>query len=158
VPLLHAGNFSPLWRAREGVTFALEALLDGRRGYSLELIDDWCAGRNPIVVRNAVVALAHPSQLWGSAEQLEALERWNGVGMEIVAGAERSPDVEMLGRSLGFTLCIAAEADEAYLDRFEVWLAAGVRPWRGIVRENLGKARIAKKYPARVYALRALLG
>jgi hypothetical protein len=158
VPLLYEGNFNRLWRAREGVTFALEALLDKRRGFAFALIDAWCADRNPIVVRNTVVALAHPSQLRESAEQLDVLKKYNRIGMELVAGSWKTPDAKMLAKSLGFTLSVAAEADESYLDQFEEWIRAGVKPWRNIVKENLGKSRIAKKYPARIAALRALLG
>jgi len=158
VPLLYEANFSPLWRAREGVTFALEALLNARRGFALRLVERWCADEKPIIVRNAIVALAHPSQLRESAEQLEALKRYNGVGMALVAHSEKSPDVDMLAKSLGFTLSIAAEADEGYLGQMEEWIRAGVKPWSGIVKENLGKARIVKKYPGRVAAMRALLG
>jgi len=158
VPILYEGNFSKLWRAREGVTFALEALLDRRRSFTLALIDKWCAERNPIVVRNAVVALAHPNQLSESVEQLEALKKYNRIGMELVAVSEKTPDLEMLTKSLGFTLSIAAEADEGYLKQLEDWIVAGVKPWRSIIKENLGKARIAKKYPKRIAALRALLG
>ncbi len=157
VPILYEANFSPLWRAREGVTFALEALLDGRRAFALNLIDDWCSERHPIVVRNAVVALAHPSQLRESHEQLDALKRYNGVGMKLVAESEKTTDVDMLAKSLGFTLSVAAEADEGYLDQLEVWIRAGIKPWSSIVKENLSKARILKKYPGRVAALRALL-
>lgn len=158
LPILYGGNFSGLWRAREGVTFALEELLDGRRGFAIALIDEWCADGNPIVVRNALVALAHPKQLRESTEQLESLKKYNQIGMELVAGSEKTPHLEMLAKSLGFTLSVAAEADEGYLDRLEEWINAGVKPWRGIVKENLGKARIAGKYPGRVAALRALLG
>ena len=158
VPLLYEGNFSKLWRAREGVTFALEALLDGRRGFALSLIDSWCADGQPILVRNAVVALAHPSQLRESTEQLDALKKYNGVGMGLVADSEKTPDVEMLGKSLGFTLSVAAEADEGYLDQLEAWIRRGVKPWRSIIRENLGKSRIAKRFPDRVRSLLALLG
>jgi len=159
VPILHEGNFSKPWRAREGVTFALEALLDGRCGFTLDLIDSWCADRQPILVRNAIVALAHPAQLRESVEQLDALKKYNGVGMGLVAEAvDATPDLAMLGRSLGFTLSVAAEADEGYLDQLEAWVRSGVKPWRSIIRENLGKARISKKYPGRVASLRALLG
>jgi len=158
VPILYKGNFSRLWRAREGVTFALEALLEKRRDYALALIDAWCADRNPIVIRNAVVALAHPSQLRASSEQLNALKKYNNIGMELVAASAKTPDVEMLAKSLGFTLSVTAEADESYLDMFEEWISSCVKPWRSIVKENLGKSRIAKKYPARIAALRLLLG
>jgi hypothetical protein len=158
VPILYGGNFSKLWRAREGVTFALEALLDKRRGFALALIDKWCTVGDPIVIRNAIVALAHPSQLSKSSEQLDALKKYNRVGMELVAGSSKAPDLDMLAKSLGFTLSVAAEADEGYLDQFGEWLGAGVKPWKSIVKENLSKARIVKKYPGRVAALRALLG
>ena len=157
VPILYEGNFSKLWRAREGVTFALEELLSRRRNFSLTLIDKWCTETNPIVVRNAIVALAHPNQLIDSVEQLDALKKYNHIGMELVASSGKTANLEVLAKSLGFTLSVAAEADESYLDQFEVWIRAGVKPWRSIVKENLGKARIAKKYPGRVSALYAVL-
>jgi hypothetical protein len=121
------------------------------------LIDKWCIFKNPIVIRNAIVALAHPSQLSKSAEQLDALKKYNRVGMELVAGSMKGPDLDVLAKSLGFTLSVAAEADEDYLDQFREWMGAGVKPWKSIVKENLGKARIVKKYSERVAALRALL-
>jgi hypothetical protein len=159
VPLLYNANFNPLWRAREGVTFALEALLERRRVFALGLIDSWCSSKNPVVVRNAVVALAHPTQIRENPDQLEALERNNAVGMKLVADAlNMTPEIKLLSRSLGFTISVAAEVDESYLEQIEGWISRGVKPWRSILRENLGKARIRKKYPDRVATLLDLLG
>jgi len=159
VPILYEANFSPLWRAREGVTFALEALLEDRVDLALSLIDEWCKRRDPIVVRNSIVALAHPTQLRRNHAQLDALERYNGIGMEIVAKAiDPGDDVKMLAKSLGFTISVAAEADEGYLDEFEKWIDGNVKTWRSIIKKNLTKARIAKKYPARIKALFKRLG
>jgi hypothetical protein len=159
VPILYEANFSPLWRAREGVTFALEALLEDRADLALSLIDKWCKPRDPIVVRNSIVALAHPTQLRRNHAQLDALKRYNDVGMEMVAKAIDPGDgVKILAKSLGFTISVAAEADEGYLDEFEIWIDRNVKVWRAILRENLTKARIAKKYPARIKVLLMRLG
>ncbi len=54
-------------------------------------------------------------------------------------------------------ITLVAEADAGYLDQVETWIVRGVKAWRPILRENLGKARIKKKYPDRVAALLALL-
>jgi len=159
VPLLYEANFSPLWRAREGVTFALEALLEDRADLALSLIDEWCKLRDSIVVRNSIVALAHPTQLRRNHAQLDALERYNGIGMEMVAKViDPGDDVKMLAKSLGFTLSVAAEADEGYLDEFENWIDCNIKAWRAIIKENLTKARIAKKYPSRIEALLKRIG
>ncbi len=148
VPILYKGNFSPLWRAREGVTFALEALLEDHADVALRLIDEWCKSSDPIVVRNSIVALAHPTQLRRNHAQLGALERYNGIGMELVANtATPGDDLKMLAKSLGFTLSVAAEADEGYLNQFETWIDGDVKAWRSIIKENLAKARIAKRVP-----------
>ena len=159
VPILYEANFSKLWRAREGVTFALEALLENRADLALRLIEEWCKSQDPIVVRNSIVALAHPTQLRRNRVQLDALERYNGIGMEMVAKPKNAgDDVKMLAKSLGFTLSVAAEADEDYLAQFEKWIDGNVKVWRTIIRENLTKARIAKKYPESVEALLRRLG
>jgi hypothetical protein len=159
IPILYEANFSPLWRAREGVTFALEALLEDKADFALRLIDSWCSSRDPVVIRNSIVALAHPTQLRRNRTQLDALEWYNGVGMEIVAEeVQPEDDTKMLAKSLGFTLSVAAEADEAYLDEFDGWIGSPVKAWRPIIRENLNKVRIKKKYPGRVEALLRRLG
>jgi len=158
LPILYEGNFNKRWRAREGVTFALEELLARRRGFALALIDKWCVDSNPIVIRNAIVALAHPCQIRESVEQLDVLKKFNRIGMELVASLDKTPDLKMLAKSLGFTLSIVAEADESYLKQLEEWIVADVKPWSSIVKVNLGKARIAKKYPECVASLRRLIG
>jgi hypothetical protein len=159
VPILYEANFSRLWRAREGVTIALEALLEDGADFTLGLIEDWCISNNPIVVRNSIVALAHPTQLRRNQAQLDALERYNGVGMGIIAEvADLQDDTKMLAKSLGFTISVAAEADEDYLDELDRWINDPVKAWRPIIRENLTKARIRKKYPRRVEALLKHLG
>jgi len=159
IPILYEANFSPLWRAREGVTFALEALLEERAELALNLINEWCKSHHPILVRNSIVALAHPTQLRKNRAQLDALERYNNVGMEIVAKAvDPGDDTKMLAKSLGFTLSVAAEADEGYLDQFDGWIDGNVKAWRTIIRENLTKVRISKKYPASVEAFLRRLG
>ena len=159
VPILYNANFNPLWRAREGVTFALETLLEDEASFALRIIDEWCKSGDPIVIRNSIVALAHPTQLRKNSAQLHALELYNGVGMEIVAKViNPGDDVKMLAKSLGFTLSVAAEADEGYLDEFENWIDGNIKVWRVIIKENLTKARIAKKYPSHIGALLKRLG
>jgi hypothetical protein len=159
VPILYKANFSSLWRAREGVTFALEALLEDSGDFALRLIDSWCNSRQPLVIRNSIVALAHPTQLRRNRSQLDALERYNRIGMEIVAETlNPNDDTKILAKSLGFTLSVAAEADEGYLDEFDKWIGTQVKVWRPILKENLTKARIRKKYPSRVEVLLNRLG
>jgi hypothetical protein len=159
VPILYEANFSPLWRAREGVTFALEALLEYRADLALMLINQWCKSSDPMLVRNSIVALAHPSQLRRNHAQLSALKKYNDIGMKIIAKTVDSKnDVKILAKSLSFTLSVAAEVDEDYLDEFQKWIDGNVKSWRTIIRGNLTKVRISKKYPARIKTLLRLLG
>ena len=79
--------------------------------------------------------------------------------MEIIAKTIKpGDDVKILTKSLGFTLSVAAEADEGYLDEFENWIDCNIKAWRAIIKENLTKARIAKKYPSRIEALLKRIG
>jgi hypothetical protein len=82
---------------------------------------------------------------------------------QLTSGHEPGPLTGFLSLHSGLpgpraNLTLAAEVDEDYLEQMEEWIRAGVKLWSGIMKENLGKARIAKKYPGRVAAMRALLG
>ena len=160
--ILYEGNFSPLWRAREGVTLGLGAALGKRPELVLGVLREWCSEDSPLLIRNALMVLADPERLEGKPALVEELEAYISRAMNLVRDAtpedRRDPGFKILKKTLGFVISVAAVEDEAFLGRMEEWIGAGVKAWRPILRSNLKKNRMRRRFGPRIDELLAMTG
>ena len=144
------------WRMREGVAMALQRLLARRSPETWAALEDWAGGAGPLPMRAAAAAVAEPPLLRSEAAARRALELHRAI-FERLAGlpARRSEAFKALRQGLGYTLSVVVAALPAEGFAYMQELAASGDPdVRWIVRENLKKNRLVRRYPTEVEAVR----
>jgi len=59
----------------------------------------------------------------------------------------REDDYKILKKSLGFIISVAAVEDKQLLDDISNWIKSNNKYWNSIIKSNLKKNRLKKKYP-----------
>jgi hypothetical protein len=150
--LRHASN-DPRWRVRESVAMGLQAWGDVDPVALVSEMEGWVAG-SPLEGRAAMAAVGEPRLLRDPgvvARVLAILDRLTTAVRN--APDPRAADVRVLRQALGYGWSVAVVADvEHGLLAFSRWLPDPNADVRWIVRQNLGKARLARAAPGFVRA------
>jgi len=149
--LVRGAAGDPRWRVREAAAMGLQRLLLARRTATLTALERWVRGGRPLELRAVVAALAEPSvlavgELADAAVQLhrEVLTRL------LASGTRTSGATRTLRQALGYTLSVVTVArPEAGFALFEELLSSRNEDGLWIVRENLRKARLVRRFPER---------
>ena len=158
---LREAAVDPRWRVRESTAMGLQSLGEVDLVAYTSIVRDWAADPSPLVRRAVLAALAHPPILKSRDAALMALEVAAGVLDSYSAApaiARKANDYQVLRRGLEYapSVVVAAVPDEGF-----AWLstlaASSDADVRRIVKTNLGKARLAARYPARVAEVLACL-
>lgn len=149
----------PRWRTREGVCFGLQRLLAEQPQGTVHALRGWVADGDPLEMRAAAAAVAHPPFLSDHAMAADALALHQDIFDRFPGIVDRrSEPFRVLRKGLAFTLSVvtAAVPDQGFamMDRLVVTRDSDV-VW--IVRENLKKKRLVKPYPKRVEELQAAI-
>lgn len=133
------------WRIREAVAMALQRV--GERDFArlLSWTRDWSGG-TALERRGAVAALCEPALLREPGRVREVLELLDAVTASIVTVADRrAEDFVALRKGLGYcwSVAVAASPDDGR-PAMERWLGHDDPDVVWIMRENLGKARLAR--------------
>lgn len=156
--LLYLDNFNDEWRPREAVTIGLTEVLRKREDYMLQLLHRWNEDNDLRVLRNTLVALADPENLRENRGLREALRDYTVKAMTAIRYESNSePGYQILKKSLGFTISVAAVEDQEILQLLEMWADSDVKQWKSLLRSNLKKNRLAKNYPEETKRLLAKL-
>jgi hypothetical protein len=152
----------PRWRVREGVAMGFQRIAEADFDAARRVFDDWLPGAGLLERRAILASLAHPPILGEpgrAAYCLAVSERIVTALTELPRAARRDEPFRTLRLGLEYAISVFAAYDPdpgfALLER----LARSSDPdARRIAKANLGKARLAKRYPERVAGLLALLG
>ncbi len=133
------------WRMREAVAFGFQTIGENNFNELKSIFSEWIKKSNDLEKRAILVSLAHPRFL--NAENAKfCFEIANIVLREM----DREKDFDVLKKGLGFTISVFAAANPELGFKF-------IKKWIGmdkdidrIMKENLKKNRIAKKYPEEV--------
>lgn len=143
--VLHGLAGDPRWRVREGVAMALQAAGMADPSALVERLRPWVSEPDPFVQRAVVAGLCEPALLREASVAVRVVELLDAVTASLAGRAERRPEpVRVLRQALGYGWSVAivhAPADGKAA--FGRWLASPDPDIRWIVRENLGKARLA---------------
>jgi hypothetical protein len=160
--LLHEGNYSKYWRARESVTFGLSKMLEKRPEFTIGLLKAWNIKKETIILRNTLMALASPKLLALSKDIRNELRDYIRLAMNQIKEAsqqdKKKEDYKLLKKSLGFIISVAAVEDQRLLDDMDSWIESGFKVWRTIIKQNLKKKRLMKKHPSESKKLITKLG
>lgn len=142
------------WRIREAAAIGLQFI--GEFDFSLlkSLLDLWSAEATPLEQRAFVAALAHPPLLKERSHAQYSLELAGSIMDGLLSGDAESMDAEqfrVLSKGLEYSLSLFVagdpEAGFALLRRYAQSRDARITR---IVKSNLGKTRLSKKYPGQV--------
>jgi hypothetical protein len=138
----------PRWRIREAVAMALQAWGDVDLAGLVAEMETW-AGGSPLEGRAAMAALCEPRLLRASATVARVIAILDRLTASVRNTADsRAEDVRVLRQALGYGWSVAVAADPATgLPAFERWLGAANADVQWIVRQNLGKSRLARLRP-----------
>jgi len=153
--ILRGAAADPRWRLREAAAMGLQRLLLARRKETLSALERWVRGGRPLELRAVAAALAEPSVLaiGENADAAVALHR-EVLTRLLASGSRTSSAVRTLRQALGYTLSVVTVArPEAGFALLEELLASRDDDGLWIVRENLRKARLARRFPERTKAL-----
>lgn len=152
--ILKSGMNDSRWRMREAAAMGLQSI--GEHDFTLlsQLLDTWKLRANPLEQRAFVAALAHPPLLKVQENNLYCLNLASEI-MEGIAKSETIPaDPEhfrVLTKGLEYSLSVFVASEPvagfAMLRNFAQSKDARIVK---IVKSNLGKARLSKKYGSQV--------
>ncbi len=145
------------WRVREAVATGLQLLGDADRERFRSTAAAWADGA-PFEQRAALAGICEPRLLDAATASL-ALELLDRVTVSFTALPDRrSDDAVALRKALCYCWSVAIAADpERGKPKLERWAASGDPDVRRIVRDNLGKSRLARVDQAWTDRLRAEL-
>ena len=157
--LLRRAASDPRWRTREGVCMGLQRMLSVKPLQSLEALKEWVKAGNPFEMRAAAAAVAEPYLLRDDHFTLPALELQQAVLEQLGKLTERNSEgFRVLRKGLGYTLSVVVSAmPEEGFALMQSLASLPDRDIQWILRENLKKNRLVRKYPERVQAIKALL-
>lgn len=135
----------PRWRVRESVAMALQRWGAADMAAVLVCLEDWATG-NRYEQRAVVAALCEPSLLREPAAARATLALLDRVTATLVGGGDaKSESFRVLRQALGYGWSVAVVALPASgKPLFERWLQHADANVRWVMRENLGKARLAR--------------
>lgn len=147
------------WRMREAVCFGLQRLLARRGGDTLDALEAWVGGGNPLEMRAAAAAVAEPVLLVDTALASRALQIHRTIFERFPEFHDRrAQDFRTLRQGLGYTLSVVVCAlPQEGFALIEQLVASPDGDVRWIVKQNLGKKRLVSRYPQQVDALRRSL-
>ncbi|MGE7611151.1 hypothetical protein [Paenibacillus sp. NPDC101420] len=142
------------WRMREASAMALQSI--GEDGFALirQLIDMWEEGANGLEQRAFVAALAHPPLLKEKENTLYCLQLATRIMENMGSGEVQYEDAEhfrVLSKGLEYSLSVfVASEPEAGFAMLEKFAKSRDTRMIKIVKSNLGKSRLSKKYALQV--------
>ncbi|NUU59451.1 hypothetical protein [Paenibacillus agri] len=148
------------WRMREAAAMALQRI--GVREFNViqSLFNSIGPQANPLEKRAFVAALAHPPLLKESSHVLYALQLSEQILEEITAGQmnHNTEDYRVLSKGLEYAVSLFVErAPEAGFALLAKFAGSEDKRIQKIVKSNLGKARLAKKFSLEVERIGRLL-
>lgn len=148
------------WRMREAAAMALQRI--GEQDFSAlrALFDGMKSTANALEQRAFVAALAHPPMLKEQANVLYALELSEEILDQIAARQTRygAEEFRVLSKGLEYALSVFVErAPEAGFKMLAKFAVTDDKRMQKIVKSNLGKARLAKKFSQDVERIQVLM-
>jgi hypothetical protein len=144
--LLRERASDPRWRVREAVATGLQLWGDGDMSDLLAEMDRWADG-GYYEQRAAAAALCEPRLLRDPVAALATLDILDRITERVAAapaGDRKADSYRTLRQALGYCWSVAVAAHpDAGVPRFRRWLAHPDLDAQWIMRENLGKKRIA---------------
>lgn len=161
VSSLRSAASDPRWRIREAAAMGLQAIGEHDLGSLRELVATWLPTSTLLEKRAIVAALAHPVLLqepefctWCVSVADRILESVTTIEPQ----ARRTEELTVLKKGLGYALSVlVVPSPEQGFALLRKWAPVPDRDIRWIVKENLKKKRLLKRYAAEVAEVSAVV-
>jgi hypothetical protein len=156
--VLRAAAADPRWRVREAAAMGLQRLGRADMNALLRTVEPWSRG-TLLEQRAAAAAVCEPALLTTPLKTRRVLRLLDRITRGLARCQDRrSPDFRVLRQGLGYCWSVAVAAEpQAGRPLLEKWAESGDPDVQWLVRENLGKARLARVDRRWVAAMRARL-
>lgn len=149
------------WRMREAAAIALQRI--GEQDFEVlqSLFDSMFSSAGALEKRAFIATLAHPPLLKEPAHALYALKLSEQILNEIIAGQTRynTEDFRILSKGLEYAFSVFVEhAPEAGFQLLAKFAVTEDKRMLKIIKSNLGKARLTKKFSQDVQRIHLLTG
>lgn len=147
------------WRMREAAAMGLQYIGEFSFALLRPLLESWRPDSTLLEQRAFVAALAHPPLLKEESNVLYCLELADEIMKGIVSGPSKPADPEhyrVLSKGLEYSLSLfVAGQPERGFAMLRGYAKTGDARMIKIVKSNLGKSRLSKKYPEQVMEILA---
>ena len=156
--VLRAAASDPRWRVREAAAMGLQRLGEADMGGLLRIVEPWSRG-TLLEQRAAAAAVCEPALLTRPLHTRRVLRLLDRITRGLTRCQDRrSPDFRVLRQGLGYCWSVAVAADpQIGRPLLEKWVESRDPDVQWVVRENLGKARLARVDRRWVAAMKARL-
>jgi len=156
--VLRSAASDPRWRVREAAAMGLQRLGQVDMSALLRIVEPWSRG-TLLEQRAAAAAVCEPALLTGPLQTRRVLRLLDRITRGLARSQDRrSPDFRILRQGLGYCWSVAVAADpQAGRPLMEKWAENRDPDVQWVVRENLGKARLARVDRRWVAAMKARL-
>ncbi len=149
------------WRMREGAAMGFQRIAEKDFGAVKEIFDSMYSGSNLLEKRGIIAALAHPPILKDKDTARYCLRISEDILRETTAidgGDLKSEGFRVLSKGLEYALSVftAYLPDEGF-EMLRRFAAVPRKEIKGIIRSNLKKARLKKKFPREVEGVISIL-
>lgn len=147
------------WRTREGVAMAIQTMIEKQPRKTLNEIARWIENDNWLAMRAAAAGVAEPALLKDKQTAKAGLEIHKQIFAKIALAQQRkSSEYKTLRQGLGYSLsvvvCAVPKEGFEYMRQLAEQRDADIR-W--IVKENLKKNRLIKRFPEEEASTKKLL-
>jgi hypothetical protein len=148
------------WRMREAVPMGLHRLLAQQSRDVLEAFENWVVDASSLELRAVAAAVAEPTLLKDAHNAHAALKLHQDIVTQALKVEDRQSDeFRALRKALGYTLSIVICAlPQPGFQFMRDLIATQDKDVLWIVKENLKKNRLVKRFPTQVAAIKASLG
>lgn len=155
---LRAAAEDERWRVREAVAAGLQSLLEADAEGVYAEVRRWVQDGGWLQMRAAAAGLADPGVLKRTGLARGALDLHREVVERMVASDSRSEDYKVLRQGLGYTLSVVVAALPKEGFEYLRSLAGADDPdVRWVLKENLKKSRLIKRFPEQVDSVLGVL-
>lgn len=142
------------WRMREAVAMGFQRIGETDFAVVKGLFDSWLADSNCLEKRAIVATLAHPPMLKENQNVLYCLDITEQILNWVIFNGKEScspEDFKVLSKGLEYSISVfVAQEPEMGFALLKKFAAIEDKRIKKIVKSNLGKARLTKKYPEKV--------
>ncbi|MFW9905378.1 MAG: hypothetical protein ACFFFH_13640 [Candidatus Thorarchaeota archaeon] len=143
------------WRIREAVANGIQELLTVNRDETIEEIETWILDDQWLLMRAVVTGVADPSLLQDDQLSNQALKLHKMVLNRVVnCNNRKKEEFRILRKGLAYSLSVVVQANpEEGFDYLNELTTSQDNDIIWILKQNLKKNRLVKKYPSKVKAL-----